>query len=218
MPDSQDSDIRKQVQITNIEQFYQIKDENGEVIDYEQANGRELFNHYRHSMTNYDQVLDKVRTQQGYVTGRQEKKATSGAAEQVLQKYRDEHVKVIKDSQKKGHILKNLMQKAGVSTASALTNFLDTCSDKIKEVSKLQNSQRTLQTWNDTYRVQREIVKKLLIEENVSPETIAKVDEVYSTRSVNKAVDVASGLLALEKSEILKLIKTAVRYAKSQPE
>jgi hypothetical protein len=206
-------DLREQVKITDPAQLYQIKDENGNIVDFEQASGRQLFNHYRHNMTNYDRVLDQTRTKQGHVTGRQEKKAAVGAAEQVLEQYRDEHVKVIKDSQKKGQILKTLMKKAGVGTAVALSNLLDSWSIKIKDIAKLENSQRSLQSWNDTYRVQREIVKKILLGEGVSEEVIKKVNEIYSTRSVNKAVEKGSDLLNLEKSEILKFIKSAVRYA-----
>lgn len=161
------SDIRKQVKLINPEQLYQVRDENGQLIDFEQANGRELFNHYRHSMTNYDQVLSNIRAGQGYVAGRQRKEVAVGAAEQILEEYRDEHVKVIKDSQQKGQILKDLIRKAGVGTASALVNLLDSWSEKIKNVSKLENSQRTLQSWNDTYRVQRELVKELLINQEV---------------------------------------------------
>jgi hypothetical protein len=213
--DDQNSDVREQVTLTNLEQFYQIRDENGQLINYEQAKGRQLFNHYRHNMTNYDQVLDDIRAEQGYVANRQAKKATAGAADRVLEKYRDEHVKVIKDSQQKGQILKTLMQKAGVGTASALVNILDSWSNKIKDIGRLENSQRALQSWNDTYRVQRELVRKLLIQEGVSEEIIDKVNTIYGTRSVNKATELASNLLDLEQSEILKLIKSAVRYTKS---
>ncbi|MBE8992675.1 hypothetical protein [Nostoc sp. LEGE 12450] len=214
MSNSDQSDLRQEIKLTSIEQLYQIKDESGQPIAYEEADGRQLFNHYRHNLTNYDQVLDDIRAEQGYLTGRQEKKASVAAAEQVLEKYRDEHIKVIKDSQKKGNLLKTIMQKAGVGTASAVVTFLDSCSEKIKEVSKLENSQRTLQTWNDTYRVQRELVKKLLIDEGVSPDTISKVNKIYSTRSVNKAVELGSKLFNLEKSEILTLVKSAIRYRK----
>ena len=214
MNDNYDSDIRQKIKLTNAEQLYQIENENGQPIDYDKASGRQLFNHYRHNLTNYDQVLDAVRDQQGYLTGRQEKKAAVGAAEQVIEEYRNEHVKVIQDSQKKGKVLKNLMQKAGVSTASALSQLLDTWSDKIKQLAKLENSQRTLQVWNDTYRVQRELVKKLLIDEGVSENTLEKVNKIYSTRSTNKAVEFASDLFNLEKSEILRLLKSAIRYTK----
>lgn len=208
-------DIRDRVKLTDPAQLYQIKDSDGNVVDFEEADGQQIFNHYRHNMTNYDQVLDKIRAEQGHITGRQEKKATAAAAEKVLEKYRDEHIKVIKDSQKKGHILKVLMQKVGVATASALANQLDSLSEKIKKISSLENSQSSLRSWNDTYRVQREIVKSLLEREGVSQETINKINSIYGTRSVNKAIEVGSDFLDLEKSEILKLVKSAIKYKQS---
>lgn len=213
-----DPNISDSIKLTNPEQLYQIRDENGKIIDFERANGRQLFKHYRHNMTNYDQVLDGIRTDQGYVTGRQEKKASVGATEQVLKEYRDEHVKVIKDSLKKKEILKDLLQKAGVGTASALSGLLDSWSEKIKDIGKLENSQRSLRSWNDTYRVQGELVKKLLISEGASEEAINKVNAIYSTRSVNKALEKGSNLFNLEESEILKIIKSAVRYTKPKRE
>ena len=205
---------RDKVRLTKPETLYQIEDENGQIIDFKKASGRQLFNHYRHNMTNYDEVLNELRDEQGYVTGRQEKKALVGAAEQVLAKYHNEHIKVIQDSQTKGAILKKIITTAKVGTASALVKLLDEWSEKIKKIGNLENSQRSLQTWNDTYRVQRELIKKLLKEENISPEVIAKVNVIYSTRSVNKAVEKGSDLFNLEKSEILKLVKSAIRYKK----
>lgn len=195
--------------------MYNIQDEDGSPIPYDKASGKDLFNHGRHRMTDYDEVLDNARQQDGRVSGYTQKIATKQAAEQVLEHYRDEHVKVTQDSQKKGFILKGLMQKAGVSTAQALTNFLDSTSEKIKEISHLESSQRSLQVWNDTYRVQRELVKTVLKVDGVSPETLKRVNKIYSTRSSNKAIELGTALLDLEKSEILKLVKSAIRYAKS---
>lgn len=210
-----DEDIRSQIELTKGEQLYQITDENGRIIGYETANGRQLFNHYRHNMTNYDEVLDTIRTQKGHVSGWEQKQATAAAAEKILEKYRDEHIKVITDSQKKGNILKTLMQKAGVATASSLVGFLDACSEKIKEISHLENSQRSLQVWNDAYRVQSKLVKELLVREGVSQEVIDKVNAIYGTRqSIKKAVELGSDFFNLEKSEILNLIKDAIRYTK----
>jgi hypothetical protein len=166
-------------------------------------------------MTNYDQVLDEVRAEQGYVSGRQEKKATAGAADQVLEKYRDEHIRVIQDSQKKGNVLKALMGKLGVATASALTNKLDEWSEKIKTVSKLENSQDSLRVWNDTYRVQRDIVKLILAQEDIDQTTLDKINTIYGTRSVGKAIEKGSYILNLEKNELLKLLKKSIRYSKS---
>lgn len=213
MSEEQNPDIKNRIKITRPEKLYEIRDRDGNLLEYTQADGRQLFNHYRHNLTNYDEVLDEIRTSQGYVRGYDQKQASNGAAEQVLQHYRDEHVKVIEDAQTKGKILKGLMKKAGVGTASALSSLLDSWSEKIKQIAHLQNSQRSLQVWNDTYRVQRDLVKKLLKDEGVDPEVIQKVNSIYSTRSVNKAVEKGMDLFDLEKSEILRIVKSAIRYA-----
>ena len=92
--------------------------------------------------------------------------------------------------------------------------MLDDWSEKIKIIGQLENSQRSLQTWNDNYRVQRELIKKLLQEDNVSPEVIVKVNAIYGTKSVNKAVEKGCDIFDLEKSEILKIVKSAIRYSK----
>lgn len=207
--------LRKRVILTNPEQLYNVQDGDGSQIPYDLADGRQLFNHYRHRMTNYDQVLDQIRLeQQGQITGRQEKQVAVAAAEKILQKYRDEHVKVIQDSQKKGQVLKSLFTKAGVSTASALSQLLDSWSEKVKQLGQLENSQRSLQTWNDTYRVQRELVKAVLKQENASEEIQEKVKLIYSTKSSNKAIELGSDLFNLERSEILRLVKSVVHYTK----
>ena len=185
--------LRQRVKLTNPEHLYNVQDVDGSQIPYDEADGRQLFNHYRHRMTNYDEVLGKIRAEQdGNITGRQEKQVAVAAAEHILEKYRNEHVKVIQDSQKKGRVIKSLFERLGVSTASALSQILDSWSEKIKEIGKLENSQRSLQTWNDTYRVQRELVKTLLKQENISVDIQAKVKLIYGTRSVNKAVELGA--------------------------
>jgi hypothetical protein len=213
---TQDRPVKRvQMKLTNVDQLYAITDEQGNSIDYKQADGRQLFNHYRHKMTNYDQFLDDMREQQaGHLKGIQQKQATERAAELILEKYREEHVQVIVDGQKKGDILKSLMQKAGVGTASALIAVLDSYSEKLKTFAHLERSQRELQKWNDTYRVQKELVKQVLSEAAVDPDVQQRVNAVYATKSVNKAIEAGSTLLNWEKSEILRLVKTAVRYTK----
>ena len=214
MNSEEDYEIRGRVKVTETEELYRVTDEHGRTIEYDKADGRELFNHYRHNMTNYDQVLDGIRTEQGYVSNRQRRQATTGSAEQIIETYRDEHVRVIRDSQKKGHILKGLMQKVGVGTASALSQTLDSWSSKLKEVARLENSQRTLQVWNDTYRVQRSLVKEVLAREDVSEEVKEKILAIYKTRSVGKATALGEDLFNLEAPEVLKLVKTSIRYTK----
>lgn len=171
--------IRDAIKITNPEQLYQIKDRNGNIIDLGKASGQELADHYLHRLTNYKEIINNLRAEQGHVSKEQEERLIVAAKEKILQFYRDEHLKVVQEAQTRGNIIKQLLQKVGVGTAAALTQTLDAWSAKIKEISHLESSQRSLQTWNDTYRVQRELVKELLKQNNVSPEIIEQVNQIY---------------------------------------
>lgn len=225
--DSQDnSDIRDQIELTDPLKLYEIKNEAGQVIGYENASGRQLFNHYRHNMTNYDQVLDDIHAGQGYVQWSQQKQANVGAAEKILELYRDEHVKVIKDSQQKGKFIKSLMQKLQVTTTTALVNLLDGWAAKLTELSAkigesedhidfLKNSQGSYHRWNNTYRVQKFMVLKMLEIDHIDMQTIAKVEQIYGTKSVNQSIELANKLFDFEESEIVKyFIKPAIRELK----
>ena len=204
MEEKQNYNPCDKVKLTNPEYIYQIKYENGQI-----TNIKKILD----AATNYNQVLDEIRQKQGYLTEK-EKDIVIVAAEKVLEKYYIEHIKVIEDSQKKGATLKNILNKARVGTASALVNLLDDWSEKIKSIANLESSQRQLRIWNDTYRVQKELVKKILKEENISPKVIDKVNAIYKTRSVNKAVEKGCDIFDLEKSEVLKIVKSAIRYSK----
>ncbi len=45
MEEKHSSSPSDKVKLTKPENLYQIKDENGQIIDFEKANGRQLFNH-----------------------------------------------------------------------------------------------------------------------------------------------------------------------------
>ena len=214
MSTNENIDPRDKIELTNPENLYQIKDKNGNTVDYETVKGRELFNHYRHNMTNYDEVFDEVRQQQGYVNGYQQKKAVTGAAEKVLEKYHQEHVKVIKDSHLKSSLLKKIFNQAKVGTASAVVNLLDDWSEKIQKIGNLESSQRSLRVWNDTYRVQKKLIEKLVKDEDIDPKIAEKIKAIYATRSVNKAIKQGCTIFDLERSQVLKIVKSAIRYAK----
>jgi hypothetical protein len=224
---SQDnSDVRDKIELTDPLKLYEIKNEAGHITDYENASGRQLFNHYRHNMTNYDQVLDNIHDEQGYVQWSQQKQASVGAAEKILELYRDEHVKVIKDSQNKGNFIRSLMNRLQVTTTTALVNVLDSWAVRLTELSSkigenedhidfLKDSQGAYHRWNNTYRVQKFMVLKMLEVDGVDKPTIAKIEQIYGTKSVNRAVELAQQLFDLEESEILKyFIKPAVRELK----
>lgn len=202
------------VKVIRPDLIYQPRNEYGDDLDFSSASGRELLNHLRHSVTNYDDVLEEIRVGLGYASSFHVKHATNAATELILALYRDEHIKVIQIAQKRGSILKDLMQKAGVKSASMLAAILDNLSEKLKTIAKLENSQRSLQQWNDTYRVQRVLVKTVLEQAKVEAAVQDKVNQIYKTRSVNNAITLGASLLDWEQSQILKLVKTAIRYKK----
>lgn len=120
MDKEQKPKTRDQIELTKAEYLYDIRDKDGEAIDYKEANGRQLFDHYRHNMTNYDVVVGSL-GEEGRNTEHEQHEASVGAAEQVIAYCRDEHVKVFdectkakEESNKRGSLLKDLMQKAGV--------------------------------------------------------------------------------------------------------
>jgi hypothetical protein len=216
MPESSYSkeQIKSMLKVIRPDLIYQPRNQYGDDLDFSSASGRELLNHLRHSVTNYDDVLEEIRVGLGYASSFHVKHATNAATELILALYRDEHIKVIQVAQKRGNILKDLMQKAGVKSASALAAILDNLSEKLKAIAKLENSQRSLQQWNDTYRVQRVLVKTVLEQAKVEAAVQDKVNQIYKTRSVNNAITLGASLLDWEQSQILKLVKTAIRYKK----
>lgn len=205
-------DLQERVELRNPESLYSIEDMGGNQLDFERANGQQLLEHYRHNMTNHDEILDEIQSKQGYVTEEQKRKIALAAAEEAVETLRDEHIRVLQESQKKGFLLKDLLTKAGVGTAVALSNLLDSWSEEIKTLAGLKNSQRTLQMWNDTYRVQKKLVEELLKKEGVSPDIREKVNRIHRTHFIEKVSELGSQLLDLEKSEILKLAKPVVNY------
>lgn len=205
----QRNDIHALLKVTRPELIYAIKDELGRDIDFETAKGSELLNHYRYSATNYDQVRQEIKRVQGKIDDIQIRYCGEAAVEAVLELLRTEHVVVIQKTQNQQQTLKSIFQAAGVSSIKAICDMLDGASEKLKEIAKLQNSQRTLQTWNDVYRGQKAMTLKLLEIESIDPEIIKKLKYLYSARSSNKLVPIWQELTDWEASETLNLLKKA---------
>ena len=170
-----------------------------------------------HNATNYDEIV-KQATQASIQIDIElvKQELWKRAASLVNEHIREEYNKVIEHSTKQKKTLKDILNRFGVGTVVALTAKLDAFSDKLKDMARLENSQQSLRIWNDTYRVQREIVKEILNCNGVSSEVQQQVKAVYGTRSSNKAIEIGGSLLNYEESEILKLVKSAIRYTNTQ--
>jgi len=89
-------------------------------------------------------------------------------------------------------------------------------SERLKEIEALKNSQRSLQQYNDSYRVQRELIIQLLKVRNVDPEIIAEVEVLSdrTSRSISKHIERFQNMVGWPRSQVVKLIRKYVKYSK----
>lgn len=89
-------------------------------------------------------------------------------------------------------------------------------SEKLKEIDELKKSQQTLQQFNDSYRVQRELTIQLLKERNVDPEIVTEVEALNErkSRSISKRISLFEQKVGWDRSKVIKLIKKYVQYSK----
>jgi hypothetical protein len=81
-----------------------------------------------------------------------------------------------------------------------------------EELKSTQQSQSSLQTWNDIYRIQQALVIEYLKQNHVDNAVIEDVETIFKLRSVRQAPSLADRLLDLKKSEIIRLLKKTVKY------
>jgi hypothetical protein len=82
-----------------------------------------------------------------------------------------------------------------------------------QNLSNIRQSQNSLKTWNDLYRVQQTLVIEYLKQQNLDQSVIEDIQTIFKLRTVSKAPELANRLLDLEQSEILKLIKKVIKYS-----
>lgn len=176
------------------------KESNGTytLLDFEEATGTELFTHYRHSLTNYDEVWKRVdREETEGISDRQLVWCKQAAAEVVVAYFRDEFNHQQKLARANQSFIRQLFKEAGVNKAKELMEF----------VSKAVHRITSFQNHNDNYRTQKVLVLELLKIENTALETIEKVEHVFAQRGYNKTVQTWQKLTNWESSEVLNLLK-----------
>ncbi|MGB7412742.1 MAG: hypothetical protein WA902_00900 [Thermosynechococcaceae cyanobacterium] len=176
------------------------KESNGNytLLDFEEATGTELFDHYRHSLTNYDEVWKRIeREETGGISNRQLLWCKQTAAEVVIAYFRNEFNRQQKLASTNQNLIRQLVQKAGVNRAKDLMTF----------VSKAAYRITSFQNHNDNYRTQKVLVLELLKIEDAAPSTIDKVEQLFAQRGHNKTVKMWQKLTDWESSEILSLLK-----------
>lgn len=225
------------VELRNIEEFYAIKNEQGQEMDFATADGKQLFNHLRHCCSTYDDVLKQIKLHQGYVSDAQLKLVKQAAAEVIIAHFRDDsealQKELIKKKKQNASVIasfknltsdvKTLLQKLGVTSITAGMTTLDDLLQKVataeqadqayeKLQKKHQKSTNTFGRLNDTYRVHEALTLDYLEMNNIAPEILANLRHLYEKKSPKTAIPVFCQFTDSEESEVIKRIKKKLYY------
>jgi hypothetical protein len=226
-----------EVKLKNIEDFYAIKDQQGNKIDFASADGKALFNHLRHNCTTYEDILGRIRSQQGYISEAQLKLVKQAAAEVIIEHFRNDNenlqLELSKQREEKKRVIsvfqnfKNevmaLLQKLGVNTISAGINTLDDLLQKVATAEQSEKAYQELQTkhknstmtfgrYNDAYRVHEVLTLDYLEMKKVDPEIVGNLRKLYKTQSPRTAIPVFCQFTESEESVVIKRIKGKIYY------
>ncbi|MEM9537514.1 MAG: hypothetical protein AAGA40_17790 [Cyanobacteria bacterium P01_E01_bin.45] len=142
-------------------------------------NPRQAFNYLRHRATNYDRLLDEHRSKYGAITPAENKALTQGAADVIIEALMGENVDLI---QGKTNTVFAKFARA-MSTLLGLSQDVDL--QAIHQAAKtLKKSQIMYKSWNERYRLQRELVLK--VAEKLEPEVRRQVESIYRANSKKK--------------------------------
>lgn len=229
--------VQVKVVLKNPERFYAIQDEYGNTIDFGTADGRNLFKHLRHNCTTYDDVLDGIHSQQGYVSEVQQKLVKQAAAEVIIEHFRNDNENLQTDlakqiNQKKNIVQKfknfttdtgKLLQKLGVNTITSGINALDDVLQKVATVEQIERAYEELEAkheksrtafgrLNDAYRVHEVLTLEYLEAKGIDSEIIENLKKLYKTQSPKTAIPAFCQFTESEESLVIKRIKSKLHY------
>lgn len=225
------------VELRNIEEFYAIRDRQGQKIDFATADGKQLFNHLRHHCSTYDDVLKQIQQKQGSVSDAQLKLVKQAAAEVIIAHFRDDsealQLELSKKKKQNANVIASfkaltsdvskLLQKLGVTSITAGINTLDDLLQKVataeqadeayeKLQKKHRNSTNAFGRFNDAYRVHEALTIDYLEINNTDPEIVDNLKLLYKTQSPRTAIPVFCKFTQSENAAVLKRIKSKLRY------
>lgn len=81
-----------------------------------------------------------------------------------------------------------------------------------QKLAELQSSQNSLKTWNDLYRLQQALVVQYLQEQDLEPELIEQIQQIFKVKGIKSAPTLANKILKLTPSKILRLLTKQLKY------
>ena len=162
--------LRRAVKLVKPELLARVPD------DY---NPRAVFNYLRHDATNYDELVEQHQRQYGKVTNEENRALVKGAADVVIQAFRDENIELMQGRANTpfAKFARRLADLFGLGSDVDLATIYDA-------TKKLKQSQAAYKSWNDRYRRQRDLILKVV--EAASPEVREQVQSIYKATSKAK--------------------------------
>lgn len=142
-------------------------------------NPRQTFNYLRHKATNYEELLEQHRAKYRSVAPAEEKALTQGASDVIIDAFRSENADLLvgKANNRFAKFTRSLVKLLKLDSGVDLQAIYSA-------TKKLKQSQAALQSWNNRYRRQKEMVLKVL--KAADPEIYNTVKAIYSANSADK--------------------------------
>ena len=185
-----------------------------EEIPLKDATSAQIFNHYRHNVTNYDEVIDLVKiAQNGYISDKQVKWCSAAAAEVVMAVLRTEHEITLEKYFELESDFGDIIQAAGTNNLHDIIELIKKSVSNAVE-STLQKSLIRANHSRNSYRNENNLqrCKLYLIDDTVNHEDDIniireRVNTVLKQRGTNKLAEAWAKLTDWESSEIIELFK-----------
>jgi hypothetical protein len=132
-------------------------------------------------------------------------------------------IELIADSNNDPKTITEVAKRWRVLGFKLIADWLDNLSEKIKKIAHLENSQASLRYWNDMYRIQQSLALKLLEKEGIDSTISSKIAKIYGIKSIGKTIEYGKKFLDMERSVVLKWLKSLqkgdkIKYIRNLPE
>lgn len=185
-----------------------------EEIPLQDATSAQLFNHYRHNVTNYEEAIDLIKqSQNGYISDKQVKWCSAASAEVVMAVLRTEHEITLEKYFELESDFQDIIEAAQTNNLFDIIQLIRQSVGNAVE-STLQKSLIRANNSRNTYRNENNLqrCKLYLIDDTVNHEDDLgvireRVNIVLKQRGTNKLAEAWAKLTDWESSEVIELFK-----------
>lgn len=196
-----------------------IRDERGqkilEEIPLKNATSAQIFNHYRHNVTNYDEAIAIIKkNQDGYITDKQVKWCSAAAAEVVMAVLRTEHEITLEKYFELESDFQDIIKAAGTNNLYDIIQLIKRSVGNAVETTlqktliKANHSRNSYRNENNLQRCKLYLIKDVVNHEDDIYVMRKQVNIVLKQRGIHKLAEAWSNLTNWERSEVMNLFKS----------